>query len=73
MAKMFCDECGISTFRDAPPERAPDVERIYRLIAERADRKEILERFHEVFGDDCQLRAPTHEMAVADRIMAGSV
>lgn len=72
MAEIVCRSCGETNRIDSFAEERKAIERIYRLIAERADRKEVLERFHEVFGSECDLRTPTHEMAVVDRILARS-
>lgn len=49
----------------------PDIERLYRAVADGEPQREIMEMIYDLFGSGCDLRPPVSELRLA-RTVAGA-
>jgi predicted 3-demethylubiquinone-9 3-methyltransferase (glyoxalase superfamily) len=70
-----CDRCGSYSPEDFVLEEGnqPDVERLYRAVADNEPQREILQLIYDLFGRSCQLRPPVDELNLARKCGARSV
>lgn len=50
-----------------PPACRPDIEHLYRAVADGEPQREIMQMIYDLFGDSCELRPPVSELNLARR------
>ncbi|MDO1582398.1 hypothetical protein [Rhizobium oryzicola] len=66
-----CSDCGDFFPEETLEDIQPDIERLYRSVADGDPNLEILQRIYDLFGTRCDLRPPLDEARVADRCKPG--
>jgi hypothetical protein len=61
----LCDDCGDEIHEEQILDDA-GVERLYRAVADGADRKDVLIMIYDLFRESCELSPPDTMMRVAD-------
>ena len=58
---------------DIRPAYRPDIEHLYRAVADGEPQREIMEMIYDLFGEACQLRPPIAELNLARQCAGRSV